>query len=101
IEGGRLETFAPTDVGPLDEQMDNGVVDVAVPDETATVAVAKNYLAYFDPEPVGTWAAPDPDVARNVVPENRRQAYDVHAALDAVIDVGSALELRAGFAPGI
>jgi acetyl-CoA carboxylase carboxyltransferase component len=101
IEGGGLGTYAPEDVGPLDEQVANGVVDVAVPDEAAAVAVARRYLAYFDPAPRPGWTAPDPEVARAVVPENRRQAYDVHAALEAVVDEGSALELRAGFAPGM
>jgi acetyl-CoA carboxylase carboxyltransferase component len=134
IEGGGLGTFAPGDVGPLAEQVANGVVDVAVPDEAAAVAAARRYLAFFAraerggavfdgtgadgtgddgtgaggtgddgraARPAAPWTAPDPDVARSVVPENRRQAYDVHAALDAVVDVGSALELRAGFAPGM
>jgi acetyl-CoA carboxylase carboxyltransferase component len=93
--------FAPEDVGPLVEQEANGVVDVVVPDEAAAVAAARRYLAYFDPAPAPGWEAPDPAAVRAVVPENRRQAYDVHAALDAVVDVGSALELRAGWAPGM
>jgi acetyl-CoA carboxylase carboxyltransferase component len=101
IEGGGLGVFAPEDVGPIAEQVANGVVDVVVPDEAAAVAAARRYLAFFDPTPAPAWEAPDPDVVRDVVPENRRQAYDVHAAVDAVVDVGSALELRAGWAPGM
>jgi acetyl-CoA carboxylase carboxyltransferase component len=101
IEGGGLGTFAPTDIGPLAEQVANGVVDVAVADEAAAVDVARRYLASFDPTPRPGWTAPPPEAARAVVPEQRRQAYDVHAAVDAIVDIGSAIELRAGWAPGM
>ena len=47
IEGGGLGVFAPEDVGPLADQVENGVVDVAVADEAEAVAVAKRYLSYF------------------------------------------------------
>ncbi len=41
IEGGGLGQYAPEDIGPLDEQVANGVVDVRVEDEAAAVAVAR------------------------------------------------------------
>ena len=47
IEGGGLGVFAPEEIGPLDVQVANGVVDVAVADEAEAVAVAKQYLGYF------------------------------------------------------
>ena len=37
IEGGGLGIFRPEEIGPLDVQMRNGVVDVAVEDEAAAV----------------------------------------------------------------
>ncbi len=41
IEGGGLGTYAPEDVGPIDDQIASGVVDVAVEDEAGAVAVAQ------------------------------------------------------------
>jgi acetyl-CoA carboxylase carboxyltransferase component len=41
IEGGGLGVYDPQDVGPIDVQYANGVVDIRVPDETAAVVAAK------------------------------------------------------------
>jgi acetyl-CoA carboxylase carboxyltransferase component len=100
VEGGGLGVFPPEAIGPLDVQVANGVVDVAVADEAEAVAVARRYLAYFH-GPIDTWEAPDDAVVRNVVPENRLRVYDVRAAIEAIADVGSVLELRAGFGLGM
>jgi acetyl-CoA carboxylase carboxyltransferase component len=100
IEGGGLGVYAPEDVGPLDVQVANGVVDVAVADEADAVAVARRYVGYFT-GPVEGWVAPPVEALREVVPENRRQAYDVRAAVHGIADEGSVLELRAGFGLGM
>ena len=100
IEGGGLGLYSPDEVGPIDVQSGNGVVDVVVADEAEAVAVARRYLGYFQgvqPE----WAAVDQRALRHVVPENRVRAYDIHAAIEALSDEGSVLELRAGFARGV
>ena len=47
IEGGGLGVFPPEAVGPMSVQVPNGVVDVAVADDAEAVAVAKQYLSYF------------------------------------------------------
>ena len=47
IEGGGLGVYPPQDVGPIDVQYPNGVVDLRVPDDAAAVAAAKRYLTYF------------------------------------------------------
>ncbi|HUM00028.1 MAG TPA: carboxyl transferase domain-containing protein [Mycobacterium sp.] len=96
IQGGGLGTFTPEQVGPIDVQTRNGVVDVAVADEAEAVATAKRYLAYFQ------GALPDYDAAdqrrlRHLVPENRQLAYDVRAVVTTLCDTGSVLELRAAF----
>jgi ATP:cob(I)alamin adenosyltransferase len=100
VEGGGLGVFPPEAIGPMDVQVPNGVVDIAVTDETAAVAAARQYLSYFQGSTEG-WEAPDPELARRVVPENRLQVYDVRAAVDAIADVGSVLELRAAFGLGM
>jgi acetyl-CoA carboxylase carboxyltransferase component len=100
VEGGGLGTFPPEAIGPMDVQVPNGVVDIAVPDEAAAVAVARQYLGYFRGHEHG-WVAPDPETARAVVPEQRLRVYDVHAALAAIADVGSVLEVRSAFGVGM
>ena len=47
IEGGGLGVFRPEEIGPIDVQTRNGVVDIAVADEAEAVAVARKYLSYF------------------------------------------------------
>nr|WP_240945698.1 carboxyl transferase domain-containing protein [Rhodococcus sp. HNM0569] len=99
IEGGGLGTHRAEDIGPIDVQRRNGVVDLVADDEAHAVALAKQYLSYFQ-GPVTEWQAPDPRVARHVVPENRLRAYDIRAAIDAIADVGSVLELQRDWGAG-
>ena len=100
IEGGGLGVFAPEDVGPLADQVANGVVDVAVRDEAEAVAVAKQYLSYFQ-GPLATAECADQSLLRACVPEDRRRVYDVHPVIELLADTGSVLELRPRFAPGM
>ncbi|MEY3595579.1 MAG: hypothetical protein RL576_993 [Actinomycetota bacterium] len=74
IEGGGLGKVAATDIGPIDVQTKNGVVDIRVADEAAAVAAAKKYFNYFvQPR---TAAQPGNEMAlRNVVPEQRTRIY--------------------------
>lgn len=123
VEGGGLGVFAPEDIGPMDVQVPNGVVDVAVTDEAEAVRVAKQYLSYFarptasvpaaavsatgavlaaDPATSGaTWACADQALLRELIPENRRQVYDVRTVVEGLADTGSVLELRRAFGPGM
>ncbi|HVE94945.1 MAG TPA: carboxyl transferase domain-containing protein [Acidimicrobiales bacterium] len=96
VEGGGLGEFTPEEIGPLDVQIDNGVVDIAVRDEGEAVAVAKRYLAYFG-RPTEQWEYGDAAALREVVPENRRRVYDVRSAITALADLDSVLELRPEF----
>ncbi|WP_254126991.1 carboxyl transferase domain-containing protein [Aquihabitans sp. G128] len=100
IEGGGLGVFRPEEVGPIDVQVANGVVDVAVADEAEAVAVAKQYLSYFQ-GPVAAGPVPDPEALRDVVPEHRKTVYDVRRVIDGLADEGSVLELRRGYGTGI
>ncbi|MER6632124.1 carboxyl transferase domain-containing protein [Streptomyces sp. NPDC000987] len=100
IEGGGLGVYRPEEVGPLSVQVPNGVVDIAVADEAEAVLVARRYLSYFRGAREG-WEAPDQRLLRHVVPENRRRAYDVRAAVTGLADVDSVLELRPEFGVGV
>lgn len=96
IEGGGLGTFEPEEIGPIDVQYANGVVDIRVDDEAAATAVAKRYLGYFAAERA-TWTAHDQAPLADVLPENRRRAYAIRPIIERIADVDSVLELRAGF----
>jgi acetyl-CoA carboxylase carboxyltransferase component len=126
IEGGGLGVYEPADIGPIDVQDANGVVDLRVADDRAAVAAARRYLSYFaEPATANGTGAPDanahgsatpgagqaprtaeirvPDqtLLREIVPARRRQIYDVRKVLDGLFDESSVLELRRGFGAGI
>jgi acetyl/propionyl-CoA carboxylase alpha subunit len=100
IEGGGLGVFKPDEVGPIDVQTANGVVDVAVAGEDEAVQAAKKYLSYFQ-GPLATWGAGDQRLLRQCVPENRLRVYDVRKVIHTLADIGSVLELRPKFGIGM
>ncbi len=93
-----LGEHAPEDVGPVDVQARNGVVDVVVPDEAAAVAVARQVIGYFQ-GPMAPGSAADQTVLRDVLPVRERTPYDVRPVVTTLADAGSVTFLRATFAP--
>ena len=100
IEGGGLGVVDADQVGPFDVQVKNGVIDIAAADEADAVRLARHALSFFQ-GPVVDWEAPDQLPLRDVVPENRRRAYDVHRAVEIIADTGSSLEVRPRFGRGM
>jgi len=100
IEGGGLGVFDPTEVGPIEVQRANGVVDIVVADEAEAVAVAKRYLSYFQGA-IDDWTCADQERLCGVVPLDRLRSYDVRVAIDLLFDTGSVLELRRDFGLGM
>jgi len=98
IAGGGLGEVDPDDVGPIEMQAPNGVVDVVAADEEEAVAVTKRLLGYFqgagEPGP-----APDQTRMRSLVPERERRAYRVAPVIETLADEGSVTFLRERFAP--
>jgi acetyl-CoA carboxylase carboxyltransferase component len=97
IEGGGLGRVDADEVGPLDVQCKNGVVDVAVADEADATAVTKRLLGYFR-GPGEPGAAPDHAPLRELVPERERRAYDPAPIVATLADEGSVTILRPRFA---
>lgn len=93
IEGGGLGTFAPTEIGPVDVQEKNGVIDIVADDEAHATAIARQLLGYFQ-GPVDTWEVADQDALRDIIPEDRRWAYPVRKVIETIADTGSFLELQ-------
>ena len=105
IEGGGLGTFTPEEVGPMEVQVPNGVVDLAVADEAAAMAKAKQLLAFFQStafqKNLVNWSCQDQRQLRAGVPENRRRVYDMREIIRLIADDDSVLELRPEFGIGI
>ncbi len=100
IAGGGLGEFPPGEVGPMDVQTRNGVVDVLVPDEAAAVEAARQFLGWASGV-AGAYVCAEQRGLRHLVPENRVRAYDVRAVVETLADTGSVLELRPAFGAGI
>jgi len=98
IAGGGLGDVDPDDVGPLEMQARNGVVDLAVADEREAVAATKRLLAYFQ-GPTAPGEEPDQASLREMVPERERRAYPVAPVIETLADAGSTTFLRERFAP--
>ncbi len=98
IAGGGLGEVDPDEVGPLEMQARNGVVDLAVADEREAVAATKRLLAYFQ-GPTAPGEEPDQAPLRELVPERERRAYPVAPVIETLADAGSATFLRERFAP--
>ncbi|HEU5084237.1 MAG TPA: carboxyl transferase domain-containing protein, partial [Acidimicrobiales bacterium] len=101
IEGGGLGVYRPEEVGPIEDQIASGVVDVAVEDEAEAVAVAKQYLSYFTQPVQDGWDCADQRWLRRAIPENRLRVYEVRNVIETLFDAGSVLELRRGFGLGM
>jgi len=90
----------PAEVGPIDVQHANGVVDLRAADEREAVLLARRYLSYFG-GPVEPAPRADPELLRELIPEQRKRVYEVRAVVRALFDEGSVLELRDGFGAGM
>ncbi len=100
IEGGGMGTFHPDEIGPPGFQFHNGVIDILVDDEKEAVAIAKQYLSYFQGS-IDYNDCEDQTLLRYIVPEERKRAYDMRKLIDLLSDKNSVLEIRSGFGKSI
>ena len=96
VEGGGLGVFRPEEIGPIKVMQANGTIDVLVEDEAEAVAVAKQYLSYFQGS-LADWTCADQRLLRRSIPENRLRVYDIRKVIELIADEGSVLELRPKF----
>ncbi|GHA04295.1 hypothetical protein GCM10008090_12030 [Arenicella chitinivorans] len=93
IEGGGLGSVTPQQIGPIEVQQSNGVVDIVAKDEIDAARIAVKALAFFQ----GTnsvFEVAEQHRLASIMPENRRQTYQVREVVQTVCDVDSWLELR-------
>ncbi|HTJ46370.1 MAG TPA: carboxyl transferase domain-containing protein [Kofleriaceae bacterium] len=100
IEAGGLGTFTPEEIGPADVQTKNGVIDLRVADEVEAVAIAKQYLSYFQGSIAPGPCAPQ-ETLRAAIPDNRRRGYAIRPVIETIFDDGSVLELRREFGKSV
>lgn len=96
VESALGVQLSPEEIGPADVHAESGVVDLLAEDESEAIALAGRYLDYFGPRREAG-EAPDPEPLRDIVPERPRRAYDVRKVIRHLVDVGSELELKAGY----
>ena len=102
IEGGGLGVHEPGEVGPIDVQDANGVVDLRVADDREAVAARPSATCPTSAAPRAPGRASRPGAAaRRSIPEQRKRVYDVRRVVDALFDEDSVLELRARFGRGM
>jgi acetyl-CoA carboxylase carboxyltransferase component len=99
IEGGGLGSFQPQEVGPIDVQYANGVVDLRVKDDAGAVTAAKRYLSYFRGATEPPAEEKEQDQLRHLIPTNRKRIYDVRRVIAGLLE--NVLELRRGFGLGM
>lgn len=93
IEGGGLGSFEPTQIGPIEVQERNGVVDIVAEDEAHATALARQLLSYFQGD-VDDWEVAPQEPLRDAIPEDRRWGYPVRRVIETLADTGSFLELQ-------
>lgn len=94
VDGAGMGTVSPDEIGPLDVHLASGVIDVPAADDAEAVELARRLIGLAHGGAVPGDHA-DQQALREVVPDNRRRAYDVRAVVDGLFDTGSVLELRA------
>lgn len=93
IEGGGLGTFAPEEIGPASVHATNGALDIVVEDEAAGTALARRLVGMLTGHSAET-AEPAGGDLRQLMPRDRRTVFDVRAAISAIADSGTMIELR-------
>lgn len=92
IEGGGLGQFSPRDIGPIDVQQSNAVVDLVATDEAHATALAKQVLSYGQGD-LAHWDCDEQAGLRAALPADRRFAYDVRSIINTLADNASFIEL--------
>ena len=96
-------------VGSAESNMKAGQCDLIAEDDDEALEMAKRLLSFLPahweerPPFVGADDPPDrrDETLLDVLPESPRLTYDMHEIVERVVDRGSFLELKEGFAPNI
>lgn len=109
VKAATGEDVAASGINTPDAQASYGTIDLAVDTEDEALAAVRAYLALLPssceaPLPRGAALPPEAAAAAGIdaaVPANLRQAYDMDAVIAGLVDAGSRIDLKAGFAPNL
>ena len=101
VEAGMGEKVDKAGLGGWEIAVRSGAVDNVVESEEEAFEELRWFLSYL---PSNVWRLPEPAASgddagrrdeglRELVPRNRRQPYDMRAAIDAIFDLGSVFEV--------
>lgn len=79
----------------------DGSVDLLVDSEADAIAAAADYLSYWGDGLGDGSASPAHDQIADLIPDDRRQAYDVRRIIDALVDHDTVFELGSGWGPSM
>lgn len=100
IEGGGMGSYKPTDIGPIESQSKNGVVDIVAEDEAEATRIARQVLSYFQ-GCTNNWSCADQRKLWPLLPADRRFVYKVRDVITTLADTDSFTELRRDYGCGI
>ena len=100
IEGGGLGKYAPEDIGPMDIQTQNGVIDLLVENEAEAVSQTKKLLGFFQGNLKDSSCA-DQSSLRHIIPTDRKRTYNMREAIATLADSQSLIEIREHYGLGM
>ncbi|MFT5543215.1 MAG: acetyl-CoA carboxylase carboxyltransferase component [Glaciecola sp.] len=100
IEGGGLGKFTPAQIGPIEVQASNGVVDIVAETEDHAIKLATSCLSFFQGN-ANSWQAPDKSTLDTILPSDRRFVYDIKKVILGIIDVDSFIEIAGAYGSAI
>ncbi len=101
IEGGGLGSFSPMDIGPIEVQQANGVVDIVAVDEKHACKLASRLVSLLSIPRFSNFENQNQETLNLVMPNNRKVTYDVNDVVTTIADSESVIELQANFAGSI
>ena len=86
---------------PVEELAASGDVDFVVADEVAAIATVADFLSYWADGFGDAQPSDSHDRITSIIPDDRRQPYDVRSVMNALADADSVLEIGAGWGPSM
>ncbi|MEE2689585.1 MAG: carboxyl transferase domain-containing protein [Pseudomonadota bacterium] len=95
--------------GPAIAVEQGGTIDNVAENEVECLELVRRFLSFM---PQNVWELPPraassdridrcEDALRDIIPEERRQPYDMRKVIDLIFDEGSAFEIQPGFGKGL
>lgn len=100
IDGGGLGKFSAEQVGPIETQVSNGVVDIIAKDESHGIDIAKFCLGFFQGK-TASWQKPKAGFLEKVLPADRRFVYDMEHVIHGIVDISSFIALGSHYGKAV